>query len=134
VVPLTFRTANAGTYSIAIDHVIGLFEGDQIIVLKDNLTGVEHNLKDSAYSFATEAGTFNDRFELKYENALATNQPNVTSSSVVVYKQDQQLVVNSGKLKMAKVLVYDIRGRLLAQRKALVRPKCVCLPMEPTRF
>jgi len=131
VVPLTFRTANAGTYSIVIDHVIGLFEGDQIIVLKDNLTGAEHNLKDSAYSFATEAGTFNDRFELKYANALATNQPNVTSNSVVVYKQNQQLVVNSGKLKMAKVLVYDIRGRLLAQKENLGATE-VRLPTDGT--
>ena len=131
VVPLTFRTVSAGTYSIAIDHVIGLFEGEQIIVLKDNLTGTEHNLKDSAYSFATEAGTFNDRFELKYTNALATNQPVISSSAVLVYKQNQQVVVNSGKLKMAKVLVYDTRGRLLVQKENLATNE-VRLPTDET--
>jgi hypothetical protein len=116
VVPLAFRSATAGAYSIAIDHTLGLFEGSQAIVIKDNLTNTEHNLKESAYSFATEAGTFNDRFELKFETMLAVNQPVMNENSVVVYKQNQQIVINTGKVKMAKVEVYDIRGSLLIEK------------------
>lgn len=117
VVALTFRSTTADTYSIAIDHGVGVFEGNQPIILKDNLTNTEHNLIGSAYVFATEAGTFNDRFELKYENALAVSQPVIGDNNVLVYKQNQYIVVNTGKVKMSKVAVYDIRGSLLVEQR-----------------
>jgi trimeric autotransporter adhesin len=48
IVPLAFKTKLAGDYTIAIDHVDGLFSGNQEVYLLDNTTGTETNLKAGA--------------------------------------------------------------------------------------
>jgi len=116
VVPLGFKVEAAGDYSIAIDHVDGFFSASEDIYLKDNLTNTIHDLRVAPYTFASEAGVFNTRFELRYNNLLSVGQPVFTANNVVVYKQNQELVINSGKTTMSKVQVYDIRGRLLVER------------------
>jgi hypothetical protein len=119
VVPLVFKTQIPGTYSIRLNHVDGLFLDGQSIYIRDNLTSTIHNIRESIYTFATEAGTFNNRFEIVYDNQLAVSQPSFTESGVVVYKQEQNIVVNTGTTKMSKVEVYDIRGRLLVEKTGI---------------
>lgn len=119
VVPLNFKTLTAGTYTIAIDHVGGLFEGNQDIFLRDNFTGILHNLKMAAYTFATQAGSFNARFEVLYFDVLSTDNPIFDSNSVVVYKNGNNVVVNSGNTVLGHIEVYDISGRLLAVAKKI---------------
>jgi hypothetical protein len=116
VVPLAFKTISAGNYTIALDHFDGLFTGDHEIFLKDNLTGTVHNLRTAPYTFATDAGNFNTRFEIVYQAPLATEIPTLTANQVIVYKQQDNVVINTGKVQMAKVSVYDIRGRLLVEK------------------
>ena len=72
VVPLSFYTATAGNYTIAIDHVDGLFAGSQDIILKDNVTGIETDLKAGAYTFAAPIGATSVRFVLKYQKITTT--------------------------------------------------------------
>ena len=119
VVALNFKTATAGSYTIAIDHVDGLFEGSQDIFLRDNSVGVLHDLKNAAYTFATEAGSFNTRFDIVYLNPLSVSNPNFDSNSVVLYKKQNNVVINSGMTTLENVEVYDIRGRLLAIAKSI---------------
>lgn len=120
VVPLNFKTATTGSYTIAIDHVDGLFTGNQDIFLRDNLTSVTHNLKTSAYTFATQAGSFNARFEIIYTNTtLSTENPLFDSNSIVLYKQENRLIINSGKVVIDHVEVFDISGKLLIARKKI---------------
>jgi hypothetical protein len=120
VVPLTFKNVVAGNYTIAIDHVDGLFSGSQDIYLKDNLTNVVHDLKQSAYTFASDAGVFNNRFELVYNSSpLITQNPTFNENSVVIYKQNEVLNVNSGSVNMKEIKIFDIRGRLLYDKSAI---------------
>jgi len=117
VVPLGFKTPTAGSFTIALNNLDGLFaSNNQAVYLKDNLTNTIQDLTAGSYQFATEVGTFNNRFEIVYENLLATQNPTFTENSVVVYQQDQQVVVNTGKTTIAKVQVYDISGRLLVTK------------------
>ena len=117
IVPLGMKSEAAGTFTISINSTDGFFDTDNTpIFLKDNLLGTVHNLRDSAYEFATEAGVFNTRFEVVYTNLLAVNQPAFDANQVVVYKQNPNIVINSGAVKMRKVQVYDIQGRLLIER------------------
>ena len=51
-----------------------------------------------------------------YESPLAVNQNNFNDNSVVVYKQNQDIVINTGKTQMSDVKIYDIRGRLLVSK------------------
>ena len=117
VVPLTFKALNAGNYNIRLNHVDGLFLDGQDIFIKDNVTGAIHDIRTAPYTFATEAGTFDTRFEMVYDNQLAVTQPLFNENAVVVYKQNQDIVVNSGNIQMGKVEVFDIRGRLIAQKQ-----------------
>jgi uncharacterized repeat protein (TIGR02543 family) len=116
-VPLGFNAAAAGEFTISIDHVDGLFLGSQDIYLRDNLLGTIYNIKASPYTFTSASGAFNNRFEIVYTSSpLGTHNPTFDADSVVVYKQDQVLNVNSGTTVMSKVRVFDVRGRLIFEK------------------
>jgi hypothetical protein len=119
VVPLTFKTKTAGSYTIAIDHVDGLFEDKQDIFLKDNTLAIEHDLKNSAYTFEASIGTFSDRFQLVYKNtaSLGTENPIFNENNILLFKQNGMLNIHSGKTTMKTVRVFDIRGRLIWEQK-----------------
>lgn len=120
VVPLGFKTTTAGQFTIALDHVDGLFaDGTDAIYLRDLLNGTEQNLRTAAYTFSTETGVFNDRFELAYSSLLAVNPVDFTANQVVLYKQNAQLVINTGTTAMASVQVFDLRGRMLVAKNAI---------------
>ncbi|WP_016990966.1 ice-binding family protein [Flavobacterium sp. ACAM 123] len=113
IVPLNFTTNVAGTYSISIDHVDGLFETNQQILLKDNLTGNLQNLKQKAYSFDSQIGNFKTRFEIIYQKQLGVNNPKLDDETIVIFKQNDILNINSGHLIMDKIEIYDVAGQLL---------------------
>ncbi len=114
VVPLNFKSSTAGNYTITIDHVDGLFLGDQNIYLRDNDIGITHNLKIGAYNFATTAGNFNSRFMLVYENGtLVVDNPVFDSNSVVLYKKEGNLIVKSKGISLKEIEIFDLAGRLI---------------------
>jgi hypothetical protein len=120
VVPLGFKTTTAGQFTIALDHVDGLFaDGTDAIYLRDLLNGTEQNLRTAAYTFSTETGVFNNRFELAYSSFLSVNPVDFTANQVVLYKQNAQLVINTGTTAMASVQVFDLRGRMLVAKNAI---------------
>lgn len=68
IVPLSYKVAASVTYTITIDHTVGVFEdGSQIIYIKDKAKNILHNLNNSPYTFDSMAGTFEDRFTIVYE-------------------------------------------------------------------
>lgn len=112
--PLQLRVATEGQYKIAIDRTEGSFT-TQDIYLQDNMLNITHNIKAGPYTFTTDAGTFANRFEIVYspEGTLGTDKPVIDEGSVVIYKQDNVLKINSVKEEISSVTVYDIRGRKL---------------------
>ncbi len=113
-VNLGFKADMDGTFTITLDHVDGLFAGEQSVFLKDNLTGVIHNIKESAYTFASNAGTFNNRFQVVYLAApLGIENPGLDANNIIVFKQNQTLTINSGSTVMKNVKVFDVRGQQL---------------------
>lgn len=120
VVPLSFRATSAGDYTIAIDHFDGLFSDSQSILLRDNLTGTIHDLKTSSYNFSTTAGTFDARFEILYQVPLGIGNPLFNENQVIVYKNTAgELVVTTANIVMDSIKIFDIRGRLLLERKGI---------------
>lgn len=112
-VALGFKSQLAGIYTIGINHFDGLFNSDQTIYLKDNLTNTLQDLKGGSYTFTSDAGVFNNRFEIIYQKSLAIEQPVFEKNTVVVYKQNQNIVISTGNTIMMKVDVFDVIGRLL---------------------
>ncbi len=120
VVPLTFKTNIAGRYSISIDHVDGLFQGNQNIFLKDKLTNVVHNLKQGTYTFATVTGTFNNRFELNYNNMnTSAKEHQITAENMVVYNENGVIKIDGGAVAINNVAVFDIQGRLISEQNGI---------------
>jgi hypothetical protein len=118
VVPLTFTATNAGTYTIAIDHFDGLFAGSQDIFLRDNVNGTTVDLKAGSYTFTSGAGTISGRFDVLYQAPLSVTDPQF-ANQVVIYANQGGFVINSGAAVMDNVKVYDVRGRLLVEQKAI---------------
>jgi hypothetical protein len=73
VVPLYFKTNVNGEHRISLSDTNGVFAADQMVIIKDNLTGVQHNLTANGdYVFTATAGTFTNRFEVVYQQAYYT--------------------------------------------------------------
>jgi PQQ-dependent dehydrogenase (s-GDH family) len=116
IVPLAFKAESDGDYSIEIDHVDGLFSGNQDIILKDNLTGTETDLKISQYAFTAAAGVDNARFSLKYQKTLGLNQQVSDENNVLVYKSKGAIHIKSSKSGIDTVKIFDISGRLIFEK------------------
>lgn len=101
VVKLGYETAVAETFTISIDSLDNINN----VYIKDN--GVLHNLP---YTFTSEVGEFNDRFELIYTNLLSVDIPSA-NSEIVVYPNptNNNLHIKNFKGKILKV--YDMLGK-----------------------
>lgn len=119
IVPLGFKAAIAGSYTVNLDHFDGLFTEGQDVFLRDLLTGNIQNLKVGAYSFVSDAGTFDNRFEVVYTSLLGVSPNIFAANKVLVYVNNDDLVINTGAVLMAEVKVFDIRGRLMVMKKAV---------------
>lgn len=111
VVPLGFKAENAGTFTISLANFDGLFlEGNVTIHLKDNQTNITHNLQ-TPYSFLSDAGTFNERFEVVYQSTLGIENPDSTNS-LFIYKFQENIIVKADE-EIQKIKIYDVLGRLI---------------------
>lgn len=119
-VPLGYKVNEAGPTTISIDHVDGIFLADQDIYLQDLLLNVIHNIKESPYTFESEAGTFNERFVLRYtDGSLATNGFENNSNAVQIASNKHYLKVKSASERISKIVVYDMLGRVIFEKKEL---------------
>ncbi|KOP36215.1 hypothetical protein DBB36_11000 [Flavobacterium sp. WLB] len=117
LVPLGYRTAVAGEFTIAIDHTDGLLN-NQAVYLEDKVTSKVHDLKAGNYKFTTEIGTFTDRFVLRYTNkTLGTGDFENVKDGLLVSVKDKVIKVTSSKENIKEVSVFDITGKLLYNKK-----------------
>jgi len=115
VVSLGLVAQTAGSYTITMTNFDGLFT-PQDVFLRDNLLNVTHDIKGSAYTFVTNAGQYDARFEIVYAAPLAVETPVFTENSVVVYTNDLGVTINAGQTIIDNVKVFDVRGRLLVSK------------------
>ncbi len=131
-IPLGYKSTINGNYTISLSHFDGLFT-TQHVYIEDKALNIIHDLRVSPYSFATELGTFEDRFELRYtDTALGTIDPVFNENSVVVYRNDEGLHIDSGAVNMATVSIFDIRGRMLATQRQVDRTTTVFTTLPTT--
>ena len=86
-VRLAYKAIDAGTFTLEAQRM------DIAVAIKDNVTGTIHNLSEGAYTFTTEAGTYEARFTLMFEDAV-TGIEDVEAAEII----------NAGKA------VYDLKG------------------------
>lgn len=118
VVPLSFKADNSGQFTVAIERMEGLFLGNQSVYLKDNFTQVLHDLKSGAYVFTSDAGEFQNRFEIHYADAnLGNGELIVNPDAIIAFNQNNALVVKSYAEQISAVKIFDLQGRLLTEKK-----------------
>ncbi|MFD1601435.1 T9SS sorting signal type C domain-containing protein [Flavobacterium artemisiae] len=112
-IPLGYKTTVAGDFTIAIDHVDGLFT-DQAVYLEDKTTGKIQDLRAGNYTFTSAVGTFTDRFVLKYTNkTLGTGDFETSNESVLISVKDKVINITSSQENIKEVLIYNIAGQQL---------------------
>lgn len=121
-VPLGFNTTLSGDFTIAIDHLYD-FE-DQDIFLEDQDMNIIHNLKDSSYTFSATAGTYDERFVLKYSANTILDVPTHEIQKPLVYKDSQNEIVVTSKISdLQQIRIYDVSGRLVYDRTMSILKK-----------
>ena len=108
-IALGLKATTAGTYSISLENVDGLFTTQNVYV-KDNVTNTIHDIKQTPYTFTTSDGVYNNRFKVVFTNAALANPSFVSDESVVVFTQNEELKINASQ-EIAKVEVFDVLGR-----------------------
>jgi hypothetical protein len=104
-----------GLFKIALSSVDGLFlDPNQNIYLEDKVLNIIYNLKTAPYSFMDKKGTIKDRFVLRFSKEASSNAIEVTNQ-VSVY-ENKVLTVESGKLKIKNIQVFDILGKQLLNK------------------
>lgn len=112
VVPLGFRATTAGEFTVSLANFDGLFAENQTIYLKDNVAQVTHDLKDSAYLFISEEGTFDTRFEVVYQTTMNVETPDL-NHNWIAFKQGNQFQILTQGFDMKAVQVFDMLGRIV---------------------
>jgi hypothetical protein len=110
---LGFKAEIAGNYTITLTDKDGLFLGSQAVYILDTTTNSTHEIKTAPYTFYSEAGTFDNRFQLVYSIALGTPVSEFNSNSVIAYKKEEIYTVSSREIPIKEVLAYDTLGRLI---------------------
>jgi hypothetical protein len=113
VVPLGYTTTISGHFDISLEDFDGLFQHQNVYLL-DKSDNTMHDLKTDSYTFISEVGTFNDRFEIHYvNNTLSVSNPS-SNPSFVVYSNNGQISVKASA-EMTSVMIYDLLGRIVYQ-------------------
>ncbi|GEP50238.1 hypothetical protein FNO01nite_09100 [Flavobacterium noncentrifugens] len=117
-VPLGYSTTVAGTFKISLHQFDGLFQNQNVYLL-DKLTNTVQDIKTNGYTFNTEVGTFDNRFELKFTNAaLGTKNAAMADQSAVVFAENHTISIQSTE-SINSVAVYDLTGKLLYTKNGI---------------
>ena len=117
-VPLGYSTTVAGTFKISLHQFDGLFQNQNVYLL-DKLTNTVQDIKATGYTFNTEVGTFDNRFELKFTNAaLGTKDAAMADQSAVVFAENHKISIQSTE-SISSVAVYDLTGKLLYTKNGI---------------
>lgn len=85
-----YKSIESGKFTIEAQRM------DIAVSIKDNVTGTIHNFSEGAYTFTSEAGTFESRFTLLFEDAVTG-----------IEEVEAEEILKSNKK------VYDLKGNLV---------------------
>lgn len=131
-VPLGIKILTPGDYTITIAGVDGLFKDvSQNIYLEDTQLNVIHDLRQSPYVFTTQVGEFNDRFVLRYTNAILSNSSFERDTDFIISAKDKIFIKAAENIEA--VAVYDLLGRNIFSMNAIHSPTVILDKLNPTK-
>lgn len=112
-VPLGYFSAVDDVFKIEIDSVEGQLRNISHIYLQDRDLQVFHDLKQGPYLFATQKGTFDNRFVIRYTNEILGNSGFEIAANDVLVVANDKIEVKSLKGNIQKIQVFDVLGRMI---------------------
>ncbi len=101
-------------FTLSLANLEGDFMNTSSIYLRDNLLNIEHDLKATGYTFTSEVGEFQERFEIHFTSTLSTNEFDLQENQLVVTKHEEGLnFETSNQSSIANVQIFDLLGRLI---------------------
>lgn len=117
IVQLGFKTSIdvATIYTLSIAQLQGDFLSNNTVYLKDNLTNTVHNLSDGDYSFTSEVGEFNERFEVAFSAvALSNDEFTLNANDIkIVQLDDNNIQFTTETSTFKSIVIFDLLGRSL---------------------
>ena len=119
VVPLGVKILTSGSYQIAIGNTDGLFNKESSeVYIEDKTLGLIHDLRVAPYSFNSVAGTFDERFVLRYTAGALGLPTNVVLEKNVKVAVDKGLIsVVSSSEDISSIFVFDMLGRQIGNQQ-----------------
>ncbi|WP_396602761.1 lamin tail domain-containing protein [Algibacter sp. R77976] len=103
-------------YNFSIAQLQGDFLTNNTVYLKDNLLNELHILSDSDYTFTSEVGEFNDRFEIRFSSkVLSTESFETNSNTLKIIELEDNNVQFTASKHIKTVRIFDLMGRQLYQ-------------------
>lgn len=124
VIPVGFKSTieEPTLYTFSIAQLEGNFVTNNTIYLVDYDMNVTHNLSNSDYSFTSEVGEFENRFEIVFnEDALSINEFNASISNLSIIELNSgkvQFKFTHSNLEMSSIEIIDLLGRTIYNLKA----------------
>ena len=115
VVAIGVTVPQDGLYKIALSSVDGLFlDTTQNIYLEDKLLNVVYDLRTAPYTFMAIKGTTTNRFVMRFSKE--SNQTITEVSNQLSVYDNNVLTIESGKLKIKNIQIFDIQGKQLLSK------------------
>ncbi|WP_412464499.1 LamG-like jellyroll fold domain-containing protein [Flavobacterium mekongense] len=112
--PLGVKNATQGNVRFSIDELENT-EESLPIYLYDNVTNTHNNLREQAYVVNLPAGTFENRFSLRFSTGAAlSTQDNLWNGLQITHAQNTQVVTiknNALQLNISGVELYNLLGQ-----------------------
>ncbi|GGD18598.1 T9SS type A sorting domain-containing protein [Hyunsoonleella pacifica] len=111
----------ATVYTLSIAQFEGNFIANNSVYLKDNLTNTIHNLSDDGdYSFTSEVGEFNDRFEIAFNaDALSNDGFELNTNAIKIIQLENEAIQFTTEVStFTSISVFDLLGRTLYKLNA----------------
>jgi hypothetical protein len=112
--PIGVKNAISGNVKFSIDELENT-EESLPIYLFDNVTNTYHNINQQAFEVNLPAGTFENRFSLRFSNSASlSNQENSRESLLISYSRNTQIVTiqnNASQLLVKHITLYNLLGQ-----------------------
>lgn len=120
IIPLGFKTAKAGTFTISATEINGV----DVVVLEDKLLNKTQDLTGLAsYTFTSDDVDNTNRFAIRLKANSVTAISTVLKSTITIVAQNHSIVVTTSETS-GTINVYDLLGRVV-ETKAIEGTKTV---------
>ncbi len=120
IVPLRIEIIKSGKYKIKLTKSKGIFLDDQDVYLFDQLLNETINLKNQVYEFDSEAGVFDERFSIVFQNiSLGINEQESIDKNINLFQRDKKLIIDASESRIGSIRILDIKGVKLLDLNSL---------------